>query len=142
MSNCLRPPFKVQHRRCGRQAHRRHADRQQESLLVGRFYFLCGQGAVVSLRKTWTMQEVSLGSGGGGGEKLLFAICRTHGFCVGTSQVLYRLQRPVLRLGGRRSLQEGGRKHQVSHVASSSQEEEHVSTVKAGGIPFSCCSQS
>lgn len=51
--------------------------------------------------------------------------------CVGTIQILYSLQRSVLRVGGRRSLQEGGRKHQVSHLSLFHME--HVSTAKGGG---------
>lgn len=50
----------MQHRWRGGQAHHRHADRQQESCSVGRFHLLRGEGAAVSLRKTRTMQEVSL----------------------------------------------------------------------------------
>lgn len=82
---------------------------------MGRFHVLCGQGAVVSLRKTWKMQEVSVG--GGDRDTLLCSSWQINGVCFAIIQVLYSLQRPVLRLGGRRRLQEGGRKHQVSHLS-------------------------
>lgn len=104
----------MQYRRRGGQAHHRHADRQQESRLVGRLHLLRGESATVSLRETWKVQEVSR--------------MPAHGItpvrCEGADglpvcpllQVLYSLQRPVLRLGVRGSLQTGGWEHQVSSL--------------------------
>lgn len=62
--------------------------------------------------------------------------------CVGTIQVLHSLQRSVLRVGGRRRLQEGGRKHQVSHLSLFHRRRSTFPQQRGGGSPFSCSSLS